>query len=95
MLGAYLEDKLTGVIAADEKLSHICLFFVDEPYQRRGIGRLLWEHVLYCSDEKSITVNSSPYAVEIYRKLGFQSLAEECVTDGMRYTPMRFVRNLD
>ncbi|MGM9541909.1 MAG: GNAT family N-acetyltransferase [Candidatus Limivicinus sp.] len=36
------------------------------------------------------TVNSSPYAVEVYRHLGFTPTDTEQLTNGIRYTPMRF-----
>ena len=36
------------------------------------------------------TVNSSPYAVEFYRHLGFKTTDTQQLTDGLRYTPMRF-----
>ena len=39
----------------------------------------------------AITVNSSPYAVPVYRKLGFVETDTEQLADGMRYTPMKFV----
>ncbi|WP_347567129.1 GNAT family N-acetyltransferase [Alistipes finegoldii] len=38
-----------------------------------------------------ITVNSSPYAVEIYRRLGFTATDAERVTDGIRFTPMTYL----
>ena len=57
-------------------------------YHRKGIGRLLFEKA--CSDNISgtITVNSSPYAIEVYHNLGFADTDIEQVTDGLRYTPM-------
>lgn len=94
MFGAYVDGELTGVIAANKGFSHICLFFVDEPYQRRGIGRRLLEQMLCYSCTNRITVNSSPYAVEIYHRLGFRNLSEEQLTDGIRYTPMEFTAEL-
>ena len=41
-------------------------------------------------DTQIFTVNSSPYAVEVYRHLGFVATDAEQCTDGLRYTPMRF-----
>lgn len=35
-----------------------------------------------------ITVNSSPYGVEFYHKVGFKDLDSEITKDGIRYTPM-------
>lgn len=39
---------------------------------------------------QTFTVNSSPYAVEVYRHLGFTPTNTEQLTNGIRYTPMRF-----
>ena len=36
------------------------------------------------------TVHSSPYAVEVYRHLGFVPTDSEQITNGLRYTTMRF-----
>lgn len=41
---------------------------------------------------KGVIVNSSPYAVPIYHKLGFVDTDTEQLSDGIRYTPMRFER---
>ena len=75
--------------------SHISLMFVDKQYQRRGIARRLFETVLDCRDivdgNACITVNSSPYVVEIYRRLGFQPTGEERTENGIRFTPMKYV----
>lgn len=70
----------------------ISLLFVDEKYHKQGVGRALMEEVWsYLRDQKIsfCTVNSSPYAVEFYHKLGFRDLAGEKVEAGMRITPMR------
>ena len=53
--------------------------------------RTLWEYVLNHSERNVFTVNSSPYAVPVYRKLGFVETDTEQLADGMRYTPMKFV----
>ena len=36
----------------------------------------------------------SPYAVPIYRQLGFVETGGEQIADGMRFTPMKFERSL-
>ena len=41
---------------------------------------------------KEITVNSSRYAVGFYHKLGFTDVEKEQLTDGIRYTPMKYIR---
>ena len=90
--GAYDDNELKGVIATREERKHICCFFVKAQYHRQGIGRKLWEYLLENNPNEIITVNSSPYAVPIYHKLGFVDTDTEQLSDGIRYTPMRFER---
>lgn len=88
MYGAFLDDKLVGVIAARNEKSHIALFFVDGKYHRQGIGRKLFEVTKANCNSDKMTVNSSPYAVSIYAKLGFCQTDKEQVVNGIRFTPM-------
>ena len=83
-------SDIVGVLAM-RKPSHISLFFVKAEYHRQGIGRQLFEKILCDYQPQGIgvfTVNSSHYAVEVYRKLGFKLTGNECITNGIRYTPM-------
>ena len=58
-------------------------------FHRQGIGRLLFQAYLAEGGWGRVTVHSSPYAVEVYRQLGFFPTAEEQLSpDGIRYTPM-------
>ncbi|MBR0413100.1 MAG: GNAT family N-acetyltransferase [Eubacterium sp.] len=81
--GAF-SDSLVGVIATRNEGKHIALFFVDGRYQGQGIGRALFNAV----KTDIMTVNSSPYAVPIYQKLGFYATNEEQVINGLRFIPM-------
>lgn len=90
--GAYENSELKGIIATKNNRKHICCFFVKAKYHRQGIGRRLWEYILNNSKNEEFTVNSSPYAVPVYHKLGFVDTDSEQLTDGMRYTPMKFKR---
>ena len=71
MYGAFEKDDLLGVIATRNEGSHISLFFVRNEYHGQGIGRRLFEHIVPLCESSCITVNSSPYAANIYRKLGW------------------------
>ena len=85
--GAFRQDTLAGVAAVRNR-SHISLLFVDASCHRQGIARD------FCRTDPAvsrITVNSSPYAVEIYRRLGFTATDAERVTDGIRFTPMTYL----
>lgn len=72
---------------------HISLLFVRKEYQRRGIAtRLLKLAGARCRHEtpalKTIDVNSSPYAVDIYARLGFVRMGNERTENGIRFVPM-------
>lgn len=67
MFGAYNNDELVGVIALRSEMSHIALFFVKANCHKKGIGKKLFTKVLEESKALSISVNSSPYAVKIYK----------------------------
>ncbi len=87
--GAFSAAELIGVLAV-RRPQHIGYFFVKAEYQRKGIGRALFETMCLDFERKEFTVNSSSYAVEIYRKLGFEPTGAEQVESGIRYTPMKF-----
>ena len=88
MYGAFNKDKLTGVIASRNGGSHIALFFVDGEFHRQGAGRKLFEELLKDCKSDRITVNSSPYAIPVYQKLGFKCADKEQTVKGIRFTPM-------
>ena len=82
--------KLAGIIATRNNGNHITLFFVDKVYHRKGIGHNLFELVKADNTTGTITVNSSPYAVEVYKHLGFTPTGPEELKDGIRSTPMEY-----
>ena len=70
------KNEIIGALEIRNK-NHISLLFVDKKYHKQGIGRALISQFL--NDLKNenekyeyIEVNSSPYAKEIYRSLGFK-----------------------
>lgn len=85
--GAFDEDVLVGTICVRAP-QHIGGFFVRADHHRQGIGRALFERMAADHAEPCFTVNSSPYAVEVYRHLGFVPASEEQLEDGIRFTPM-------
>ena len=90
MYGAYANEKLIGVVATRSEGTHIALFFVDSDFQGKGVGRSLFQTVLADCNSNRITVNSSPYAVPIYKKLGFTETDTEQAVNGLRFTPMEY-----
>ncbi len=93
--GAFDGEMLAGMIATRNNGGHITLFFVDSRYHRRGVGRALMQKVIDLCPDDVITVHSSPYAVPVYEKLGFCAICEERLNDGIRYTPMKYLRKAD
>lgn len=86
--GVFSQEEMVGMLATRNNGSHIALFFVDERFHRMGIGRKLFERALTNCPTQEMTVNSSPYAIEVYHALGFIDADVEQITDGIRYTPM-------
>ena len=80
-------DKIVGALGA--RSDHINLLFVNGNYHRKGIARKLLHIMIGHFNPSAITVNSSPYAVEAYRKLGFVNTDTEQTVNGLRYIPMK------
>lgn len=88
------DDRLIGMITL-RSMCHVSLLFVDEDYHRRGVGRsLMKELVEFVQKELNgwrVTVNSSPYGIGFYHKVGFKDVGPEMEKSGIRYTPMEFL----
>lgn len=92
MMVALDKGRIIGVASVRNR-NHLSLLFVEEVYHRRGVGRGLLERLsVYLKtqmNESILTVKASPYAVEFYKKVGFQITApEECIS-GMLVTAMQ------
>lgn len=93
--GCYIDNLLVGVSALRPD-GHISLFFVDRRHHKKGYGSLLFDAMRDCAAQAksgAMTVNSSPFAVAVYKKLGFASTGPEQVINGLRFTPMRLELN--
>lgn len=92
--GAFRGDELIGVLASRDQC-HISLLFVEQAYHRQGIARALFD--TFCSLLRPdatihrITVNSSPFAIGAYIRLGFTPTSAEQTIDGIRFTPMEYL----
>jgi ribosomal protein S18 acetylase RimI-like enzyme len=92
---ALVDGELAGFVGVRER-SHVYGLYVDKRYQRRGIGRALWETARAAALDGAsehtgvFTVNASNYAVPSYLALGFARTAPMQVSI-VRYNPMRFV----
>lgn len=96
VFGAYNGMELVGV-ASVRRGPHLSLLFVDAAYHHNHIATrlimFLQDYLLNSQGElgkEVLTVNSSPYAVGFYHRLGFRDTDAEQHEDGIIYTPMEF-----
>ena len=90
--GAFDWERLVGLLAIREQKRHICFFFVEGEYHRRGIGTKLFKRMREDFPSQSITLNSSPYGLPFYKALGFTATDSEQTVNGIRFTPMEYKR---
>ena len=72
--------------------AHVRMLFVDPDHTRKGIARDLFEAALERGEvaaSRTITVNSSNYAVDVYRRLGFEVCGDENDYNGIISVPMQ------
>jgi ribosomal protein S18 acetylase RimI-like enzyme len=95
-LTAKTEDGyITGIIEARYD-GHICLLFVRKEFQHKGISKELFNNARNICMQKAgskviMTVNSSIYAVDLYKKLGFTTVGNEQTINGIRFIEMEFM----
>ncbi|MBR1852306.1 MAG: GNAT family N-acetyltransferase [Lachnospiraceae bacterium] len=87
-----LDNAAVVGMASVRNRNHLSLLFVDEPYHRHGIGsKLLDRFCDYLEKEEGepyMSVKAAPYAVNFYRKLGFQAVSPEEIVGGIKVTSM-------
>ena len=89
--GAFDDDNVIVGVLGIRKHWHVSLLFVESRLHHQGIATALLKQAFSEAAKEGVnalTVNSSPYAVEFYHKIGFEDLDREKTTDGIRYTPM-------
>jgi|GEM_PF-367178 len=85
-------ETLAGSITVRDG-NHIALLFVRKSHHRRGIAKGLFARTMEKCLElmphlTEITVNSSPYAVDIYKRLGFSAVGEQTTMNGITCIPL-------
>ena len=90
--GAYDRGgNLAGTIAGQSP-GHIKYLFVEKRYHRQGIAQALLDMLrnhFHALGGRTLTVNSSPYAMEVYKKIGFRAVGPEKIVNGIKFTPMK------
>jgi len=87
--GAFADQKIIGVLAIRNQ-KQMVLFFIAKEYQKKGIGRAMFDYWLSQSKVDSVNVNAALFSVDFYRRLGFIPADSEQFRDGIRYLPMIF-----
>jgi GNAT superfamily N-acetyltransferase len=86
------DSKLLGFIAVRDH-AHLFHMFVDKRHHRQGIARALWEvarqFALEAGNPGLFTVNSSNYALPVYKAMGFVQTAPMQCKNGIFYNPMQ------
>jgi catechol 2,3-dioxygenase-like lactoylglutathione lyase family enzyme/predicted N-acetyltransferase YhbS len=90
ILVAEEEGQIVGMIAM-RKQTHVALLFVER--RGRGIARELLRQAMDACRQAApettrITVHSSPYALPVYLRLGFEVSGPEKTVHGIRFVPM-------
>ena len=93
---AFHNGKIIGIIGMRPGKTHINLAFTKKEYHRQGVATAIFNYLLADllkenPELKEITLNSSPYGKPFYLHLGFTPTSEELETDGIIYTPMKYV----
>ncbi len=94
VFGCFEGRKIVGMISV-RSVNHISLLFVDEAWQHRGIAsglmRYLCDYLIEEEGQTHVTVNSSPYAIEFYHRMGFTDTDDVQESQGITFTPMKFI----
>lgn len=90
--GARAAGRMVGflMMRSPAKLN---VLFVHPDFQRRGIGRALWERARIRVEAaqpqiQTVELNASPFAVPFYRSVGFVPISAEYSREGFRATHM-------
>ena len=91
---AEFKGLIKGVVAVRDN-THLYHLFVAEQFHRKGIAKKLWQHAmkecLRDGNTGEFTVNSSAYALGVYRKLGFVAQSGPQEKNGVVFYPMKLI----
>jgi GNAT superfamily N-acetyltransferase len=83
---------LAGIVAIRDG-KHLYHLFVASKFHRSGIGSFLWAHAktraLENGNTDGFTVNSTPFAVPVYERFGFQIQGAFVEDKGVVFVPIK------
>jgi GNAT superfamily N-acetyltransferase len=81
-----------GVVAVRNN-SHLQHLYIVPSFQRRGVGKYLWEtardQAIVAGNLGEFTVNAVLSAIPFYLRMGFASVGDVTLTGGLRCQPMK------
>jgi GNAT superfamily N-acetyltransferase len=94
--GAFDGEKMVALMGMRSSKTHINLVFTKKEYHRKGIARAIFRYLLndILAENPALdalTLNSSPYGLPFYLKIGFVPQGEEQTINGIRFTPMKYI----
>ncbi|MEJ2765352.1 GNAT family N-acetyltransferase [Photobacterium sp. MCCC 1A19761] len=78
-----------GALRDGNYLTHL---FISKQVQGSGLGKQLLGRLLHATNAREITLRSSVNAVGFYQAYGFERTGEESQFHGIRFVPMRLMR---
>ena len=88
---ALIGEQMVGVVAIRDN-KHLFHLFVDQQFHRQGIAAQLWNvaktAALTAGNHAGFSVNSSPFALAMYQRFGFEVIGEQAQKDGILFIPM-------
>ena len=87
----FVASELVAMAAMRDQ-HHFYHLFVAAKFQNKGIAMSLWLYLkneAVASGTSIFTVNSSHYAVPVYKKFGFVQMNTAQIKNGIRYVPMQ------
>lgn len=94
--GAFDGEEIVALMGMRRNKTHINLVFTKKEYHRKGIATAIFHYLLEDVLRENpllteLTLNSSPYGLPFYLRLGFIPLSEEQEINGIRFTPMKYI----
>lgn len=87
----FSDEALVGA-AAMRNDNHIYLFFVAGHLHGQGLGRkLMGALVANLGETHHVTLNSSIFAIDFYKHLGFEATGPVSTARGVEFLPMKLV----
>jgi len=87
----HIGGELVGVVAVRDT-THLYHLFVAQTFQGRGFARALWrkarEVAVVAGNMHGFTVNSTPFAVPVYERFGFEATGPRREMHGIAFVPM-------